>query len=138
MSRLITLQQQQHLQSYSILISSYTSMTGNRILTYPATSLTISLTNVVLLLARPFVLEMRGLGWWGVTFYKFRKKNLVSMGFFHFLNTSVCFGPSIHSNHLQLLLRISIFSSTSFCLMSNHPRHDSHPSSSSSFFYTSR
>jgi len=49
-------------------------MTGDGMLTYPATSFTISLTNVVLLLARPFVLEMRGLGWWGVTFCDIAKE----------------------------------------------------------------
>ena len=37
-------------------------------LTYPETSLTISLTNAVLLLRWPFMRETRGFGWRGVTF----------------------------------------------------------------------
>lgn len=41
---------------------------GFRSKTYPETSLTISLTNAVLLLKWPFMRETRGLGWRGVTF----------------------------------------------------------------------
>jgi hypothetical protein len=60
---LIALTKQQQHNLHPLLVPPRHIQIQRRGIAYPATSLTMSLTNVVLLEARPFVLEMRSLGW---------------------------------------------------------------------------